>query len=402
MSARIVITGMGAITPIGYGVHDYWNNLLAGACGIADITRFDASELPVKRAAEVKSFHPKEHLSTRLATDMDTFMQYAYLSAEEAVAQSGLDTHTSRTGIVMGTALNGLSLISHTQEEQDTEGRHVGPRFLSQIMGNIAAAQFSIHHGIKGPSLTVGTACSSGGDAITTASLLLRAGEADAIVVMAGEAALCPLLISSLSKAGALSKTGDSRPFDSARSGFVVGEGGGALVLETEEHALNRGADILAELVGCANNTDAFHTVTPEPDGSGAAACIQLALGKAHLEPEAIGYVNAHGTATVMGDIAESKAIHTVFGEYAVPVSSTKGATGHMMGAGGLIELIACIKAIETGMLPPTLHCDEQDPECALNLIKNKPAQSHIDYALSDALGFGGQNSCVIVGRYKR
>lgn len=402
MSPRIVITGMGAITPIGYGVEEYWNNLIAGKCGIDTITRIDPTDLPLKKAAEVKDFHPREHLSSRLASDMDTFMQYAYLSAEQAIAQSGVETHSARTGVVMGTALNGLALIAHTQHDTDTDGKHVGPRFLSQIMGNIAAAQLSISHGIKGPSLTVGTACSSGGDAITTASLLLRAGEADAIIVMAGESAISPLLINSLCKAGALSKTGDSRPFDRNRNGFVVGEGGGALVLETEEHAVKRGAVILAELLGCANNTDAYHTVTPEPDGSGAAACFKLALAQAGLQPQEIGYLNAHGTATVMGDIAETKAIKAVFGDYAVPVSSTKGATGHMMGAGGLTELIACIKAIETGILPPTLHCDEQDAECDLNLIRTTARQKKIGIALSDALGFGGQNSCVIVGKYTR
>ena len=269
-------------------------------------------------------------------------------------------------------------------------------------MGNIAASHLSIQYGIKGPSLTVTTACSSGGDAITVASMLLKAGMADAIVVMAGESAINPVLIQSLAMSGALSRTGMSRPFDQKRDGFIIGEGGGALILETEEHALKRGATIYAELLGCANNTDAFNPVAPDPDGIGAAECMRLALQQANLKPEDIGYINAHGTATVKGDIAECFAIRTVFDSYDVPVSSTKGATGHLMGAGGITECIACIKALETGILPPTINCDEIDPECNVQIIAEKPIQKNITTAMSNALGFGGQNSRIIVGKYQR
>lgn len=400
MNKRIVVTGMGAVTPIGIGVPSFWENLIAGTCGIGEITKLDTEKLPLHRAAEVKDFKPKEHLSMRLVMDLEPFMQYAYVSAEEAIRQSGLDTQSARVGVVMGTALSGINLIGETHAQYVAEDKAAGPKFLTKAMGNIAAAQLAISHGIKGPSMTVGTACSSGGDAITLAALLIRSGAADAVVVMAGEAAICPSLIQSLCKTGALSKTGESRPFDKDRNGFVMGEGGGALVLESEEYARARGAVILADLLGCANNTDAFNPVSPDPEGTGAALCMKLALGDAGLSPVQVDYINAHGTATHMGDTAETNAIHRAFGDHPVLVSSTKGATGHMMGAGGLTEVIACIKAIESGVLPPNLGLAERDEQCDLNLVTAENNRRPIQVALSNAMGFGGQNSCVIVGKH--
>ena len=399
MDKNIVITGMGAVTPIGIGVERYWENLIAGTCGIGEITKLDAKKLPIQRAAEVRDFRPKEHLPMRLVLDLEPFMQYAYISAEESLAQSGLDTHSARVGVVMGTALSGINLIGETHAQYIHEDKQAGPKFLTKAMGNIAAAQLAINYGIKGPSMTVSTACSSGGDAITLAALLIRSGAADAVVVMAGEAAICPTLIQCLSKTGALSKTGESLPFDQNRSGFVMGEGGGALVLESEAHARARGAHVLADLLGCANNTDAFNPVSPDPEGAGAALCMQLALQDAGLAPEQVDYINAHGTATQMGDVAETRAIRRVFGSHPVRVSSTKGATGHMMGAGGLTEVITCVKAIETGVLPPNLGLTQRDEQCNLNLVTAENNRQSIQVALSDALGFGGQNSCVIVGK---
>ena len=400
MGEKLVITGMGAVTPVGIGVSGYWQGLVSGRCGIGPITRLDASALPVSRAAEVKDFHPRDVLPSRLCTDMDLFMQYAFAAAEEALGQSGLSPEGGRTGIVMGTALAGLQLIGDTQEARAVQGAHVGPRFLSKVMGNMAAAQFAIHHSITGPSLTLTTACSSGGDAVVTASMLLQSGMADAVVVMAGEAALSPLVIESLVRAGALSKTGESRPFDRGRDGFVIGEGGGALVLETAEHAKARGAEILAELLGFACNNDAYHPVSPEPEGRGASDCMRLALGRAGLEPRQIGYLNAHGTATLAGDSAEAKAIAAVFRGHMPYVSSTKGATGHMMGAGGLTELIACVQAVRTGILPPNLHFEQFDEGVSLPLVANEALREPVSAAMTNALGFGGQNSCLIVGRY--
>ena len=401
MNQKIVITGMGAVTPVGIGVEQYWNGLLEGRCGIAPITRIDTEHLAIHDAAQVSDFCAKDYLSKRMASDLDLFMQFAYVAANEALQASGLDATGGRTGIVMGTALAGLTYTGETQDALSSRGKAVGPRFLTKIMGNIAAAQFAIEHQITGPSMTVSTACSSGGDAIALAAVLLQTGAADAMVVMAGESAITPLLMQSLHRAGALSKTGRSCPFDSSRDGFVVGEGGGALILETLEHAQARKAPIQAELLGWGNNTDAFHPVSPAPDGSGAAACMRLALAQAGIAPEQVDYINAHGTATVKGDLAETEAIRQVFGDRPIPVSSTKGATGHMMGAGGITECIACVKAVQTGLVPPTLHCEQPDEGCSLDLVTGQPRQVEVRVAMSNALGFGGQNSSIIVGRYE-
>lgn len=398
---RIVITGMGAVTPIGIGVENYWQSLINGKCGIDEITHIDTQNLPIKRAAEVKDLNPKDYMPTKLASDMEPFMQYAYISALEAIEQCGIEQFESnRTGIVMGSALAGMTLTAKTQVDYEIKGKHVNPKFLSKIMGNIAAAHLSIKYGIKGPSMTVSTACSSGGDAVTLANMLMQSGHADTMIVMGGESAVSPLLINSLVVSGALSKSGSSRPFDTERSGFVIGEGGGALILETEEHAKARGANIIAQLLGCANNTDAYNPVAPDPEGVGGAECMRLALKDAGISPDKIGYINAHGTATLKGDIAESKAINAVFGGRPVLVSSTKGATGHLMGAGGITECIACIKAVNTGIIPPTVNCDNADPQCSINIVAGKPQKHEITAAMSNALGFGGQNSSIIIGKY--
>lgn len=390
---------MGAVTPVGIGVEDYWQSLIAGKCGIDEITGFDTTDLPVKRAGQVRNFNPKDYLPMKLVLDLEPYMQYAYVSAVEAVEQSGMDTDSDRVGIVMGTALNGLCIVGETNIQMAVNGKAAGPKFLTKAMGNIAAAQFSINYKIKGPSLSVSTACSSGGDAIKIASLLIESGAADAMVVMAGEACICPPLVQSLVKTGALSKTGESRPFDLNRNGFVLGEGGGALVLESEEHLKQRGGTALAELLGCANNTDAFNPVSPDPTGRGAAACMRIALDDAGIDADAVDYINAHGTATKMGDIAEHNAICQVFGDRPVKVSSTKGITGHMMGAGGITELVASVKILQTGMIPPNVGLEQPDPECALNVSAELLTDQNVHVAMSNALGFGGQNSCIIVGK---
>ena len=400
MYSNIVITGMGAVTPIGIGVSDFWQNLTSGACGISELTKTDTSALSVKRGGEIKNFNPKDYLPGRLVMDLEPYMQYAYVAAEEALKMSGLETDSDRVGITMGSALSGIDVIGSTQAGYVSAGKNASPKYLTKAMANICAAHFSISHKIKGPGMTVTTACSSGGDALSLAAMFIKAGMADAMVVMAGESALTETLIQSLAKVGALSKTGESRPFDKDRNGFVAAEGGGALIIETEEHAKAREAKIIARLCGCANNMDAYNPVSPNPDGSGAAACISLALADAGLTPGDIGYINAHGTATHMGDIAENNAIRKVFGNRKVPVSSTKGATGHMMGAGGLIEAIVCVKAVETGILPPNTGMENPDDEIELNIVTGKNSRARINYAMSDAMGFGGQNSCIIVGKY--
>lgn len=399
MSNNIVITGLGAVTPLGVGVDTFWNNLMEGKCAIGEIKSIDVSNLSVKNSGQVWDFNPKDYLPTKLSLDMEPYMQYAYIAAEEAIKQSGLETHSNRVGIVMGSALSGISIIDKTGADWAVKGRPASPKLLVKAMANITAAHLSINYGIQGPDMSVSTACSSGGDAITLAAMMIRSGMADAMVVMAGEAATTATMIQSLVKTGALSKTGESLPFDKNRNGFVLGEGGGCLILEKEECANARGAKVLAKLLGVANNTDAYNTVSPNPEGTGAAACMRLALSDAGISPEEVGYINAHGTATHAGDIAETKAIDDVFGKGNVFVSSTKGATGHMMGAGGIVELISCIKALETGVLPVNVGLSEQDEECDLKIVTEENKHQEIKVAMSNAFGFGGQNSSIIVGK---
>ena len=382
---KIVVTGMGAVTPVGIGVENYWNNITAGASGIDTIKTFDPSELAVQIAGEVKNFNPSDYLPKDLIRKTDPFMQYAYIAAEEAMKQSGIKIEPERTGIVMGTAMAGIATIAYTQEAlTGASHKKVGPRFIPKILGNIAAANIAIDYDIQGPSFTVSTACSSGGDAINTACMCMQSGKADIMLAVGAESVLCPLVIYSLANAKALSRRNDSpstasRPFDVTRDGFVIGEGGGALVLETEEHALARGAKIYAEIRGCGNTDDAYHGINPSD----------------------IGYINAHGTATNKGDTVETSSIKKVFGNTLPYVSSTKGATGHMMGAGGITETITCVKAIETGTVPPTINLNEVDPECAgIDFVANTAKKAEINFAMSNAFGFGGQNSSIIVGKY--
>ncbi len=400
---------MGAITPVGLGVKAYWDGLITGKCGVGRITRFDASDLPVQIAAELKGFDPADFMPKTLARTMSPFMQFAYAAAEEAITDSGLaiEQESDRVGIVMGTAMDGVTTVADTQAAYDA-GHKVGPRFVPMTIGNIAAAQIAIVHGIRGPSFTLNTACSAGGDAIMTAAMLLRSGEADAVLAVGGESILCSIVVAGLAQAKALSRRNDDpeqacRPFDLDRDGFVIGEGGGALVIETLEHALARGARIHAVLAGYANTSDAHHVTAPCPDGAGAAACMKRALARAGMQPSDIGYINAHGTSTKLGDKAETLAIKAVFGdrESVPPISATKSATGHLMGAGGLTEAIACIKAIQEGILPPTLHLDTPDPDCDLDYVPNVARKVQIHAAMTNSLGFGGQNSSIILSRYE-
>ncbi len=442
MSKNIVVTGMGAITPIGNSVEEYWKNVTAGVCGVETITRFDTSELPVKIAAQIKDFEPTDYMPKKLTREMDPFMQYGYAAAIEALAQAGevlADDRTlgasdassdsgevegssekriaepTRMGIVIGTALGGITPISETQDGiSKGEHKKVSPRFVPKIIGNEVAAQLAIARGYLGPSLTVSTACSSGGDAIATGCMLLMSGQADAVLVVGAESALCPLFIRGLVSAHALSTNNDdpqgaSRPFDKDRDGFVIGEGGGALVLETAENAAKRGTAALANIAGFANCTDGYHVTSPHPEGIGAIFCMEQAIKNAGIKPEDIGYINTHGTSTPVGDPIETNAIAKVFGGddpassetlKKMAVTSTKGATGHMMGAGGITEVITCIQAIRTGVVPPTLNLDNLDEACyELNYVPKQSQRIDTEYAMSNSFGFGGQNSSIIVGK---
>ena len=423
---KIVITGMGAVTPIGSGVEEYWNNLIAGACGIDKIRQFDATDLAVRIAAEVHSFDLQKYMPKKMIHETDAFTQYAYVAAAEALAMAGkkdgersgenarmsgdpdgsagigLPADPDQTGIVMGTAMAGVATTAATQEIlTNAVHKNVGPRFVPRILGNIAAAQIAIAHGITGHSVTLSTACASGGDAVSAAAMLLQADEADAILAVGAESILCPLVIYSLANAHTLSRMNDDpqhscRPFDAHRSGFVIGEGGGALVLETEENALARGATIYAELAGWANNNEAYHVIKPNPDGVSSIKCMRKALFRAGLSPQDIDYINAHGTGTKLGDEAELNALGQLFEGSAI--SSTKGATGHMMGAGGITEAIACIQAIREGIVPPTLNLEDCDSD--LDLVRGESRKMTVDTAMTNAFGFGGQNSSLIFRRY--
>ena len=405
---RVVITGMGAVTPIGTGVEVYWNNLVAGKCGIDRLTHLDVSGLPVQIGGEVRDFDPTKFIPRNQVSKMARFTQFAYAAAGEALADSGVTIDPQRTGLVMGTAMNGVAEICETQEQYTKTGKKVSPRFVPKVLGNMAACQIAMAHDIQGPSFTLNTACSSGIDAITLSVMLLRAGNADVMLAVGGESIACAPVISSLATSNALSRNNDdpqhaSCPFDTQRDGFVMGEGGGALVLETESHALARGAHIYGEILGCANNNDAYHITSPRPHGEGGAHCMALALADAGVRPEQVGYVNAHGTSTPVGDVLECDAIRTVFGDYAaqLPVSSTKGATGHLMGAGGITEVIACVLGIRDGILPPTLNVTDPDPACGLDCVPLAARPKEYDIAMSNAFGFGGQNASVVVGRYR-
>lgn len=403
--SRIAITGMGAVTPVGTGVGEFWRSLVSGRCGIGVLDRFTDEDIPVRVAALVRGFDAGLYMPGKLAKDSSRFSQYAFAAAAEALGQSGLDTasEAGRTGITMGTAMAGVVDIAATQEEMTRSGESkVSPRFVPKTLGNIAAAQIAIEYGLTGPSITVSTACSSGGDAIKLAMMLLCSGEADAMVAVGADSIICPLVTSSLSMARALSRETDPmaacRPFDVRRNGFVMGEGGGALVLETEEHARARGAAILGYVLSAASNNDAYHITSPAPDGRGARACMREALRQAGLGPEDIGYINAHGTSTPVGDGIEAAAIREVFGACTPAVSSTKAATGHMMGAGGITEVISCVLACREGILPATIGTSELDPVCeGVDIITAEARKYSIRTAMSNAFGFGGQNSSIIV-----
>ncbi len=406
MNKKLVITGMGAVTPIGIGVAEYWDNLMAGKTGIDYITTIDASDLPIRFAGEVSDFKAKDFIPRKKAGEMDRFMQMAYVAANEALSEIEIDPY--RTGITVGTALNGIRTITETERSyQGSALKRVGPRFLPKSLGNVCASQIAIEHDLHGPSMTLNTACASGGDAISLAAMMLQSDFADMMVAVGAESATEPILIQSLASAKALSTRNDEpqkacRPFDIDRDGFVIGEGAGAIVIETEEHAKARGAKIYAELAGCGNNTDAYHPVTPRPDGEGEILCMKQAIEMAGINPSDIGYINSHGTATIKGDVAETDAVKNVFGDAVknLVLNSTKGATGHMMGAGGITEVITCIKSIETGLIAPTLNLENPDPLCDLNYV-SKVTVKELEYAMSNAFGFGGQNSSIIVGAYK-
>lgn len=411
MQERIVITGMGAVTPIGIGVADYWRALVGGKGGVGRITRFPPDGLPCQIGAEVKGFAPENYLSKKLVKETDPFAQYAIAAMQMAIQESGLDLSAEdpyRVGVVLGTSIGGIASIADAQDRITRTGStRLSPHFITKMLGNLAATHVAISYGLKGPSVTVSTACASGGDAVGMAAMFLQLGEADVMIAAGAESLFCTLVIAGLHATRAVSTNNGEpekacRPFDRRRDGMVLGEGGGAIILETLAHARKRGAPVQAELLAYANYGEGYHITAPAPDGSGEIRCMQRALAKAGLSPDDIDYINAHGTSTPLGDKIETLAIKSVFGPraYRIPVSSTKGATGHLMGAGGVIELITCVKAIQEKIVPPTINYEEPDPECDLDYVPNRARRAEVRTAMSNAFGFGGQNACLIVGEF--
>lgn len=407
---RMVITGMGAVTPLGIGVEAYWEGLIQGMCGIDRLTLVDASSLRCQIGAEVKHFNPEEFIPAKLVRESDRFIHFALAAVKMALEDSGIDFSQEdlfRVGVVCGTAIGGIATVTGEQTRL-LNGARISPHFVPKFLTNLAAGQIAIHYKIKGPNLTVTTACASGTDAVGAAMHMLQTGEADVVIAGGSESLFCQLMLAGLCSARALSCRNDqpgqaSRPFDRDRDGFVMGEGAGALIIETLEHAVRRGAKVLAELAGYGRCGDGYHTVMPSPDAAGEVYCMQKALESGGIAVEQVDYINAHGTSTILGDQVETMAIKEVFGPlaYRIPISSTKGATGHLMGAGGITELIACVKAIQENMVPPTINYDHPDPACDLDYVPNNARHAAVRVAMSNSFGFGGQNASLLVKKYE-
>ena len=413
---KIVITGMGTVNPLGLSVAETWQNVIHGVSGVGPITLFNTEtwqhEWTVKIACEVKNFDPARYMDAKDARRRDRFEQFAVAAAKEALAMSGLvvtEQNAGRIGVIVSSAIGGLKSVQDAIFTLKDEGaRKVSPFLIPMLMPNGASGIVGIEFGLKGPSFSVASACASGADGIGTAMMMLRAGVVDAALAGASEATICATGVGAFDRIGAMSRRNDDylmapQPFDKNRDGLVMGEGAAVLVLETESHARARGATIYAEMAGYAAYADAYHVTAPDANGAGGARAIQLALESAHIRPEQVGYINAHGTATQMNDASETKAIKTAFGElaYKTPISSTKSMTGHIMGATGALEAIFCVQAVREGILPPTIHYETPDPECDLDYIPNVAREQKIEIAISNAFGFGGHNAVLVVRRYK-
>ena len=412
---KVVVTGLGAITPIGNTVAEYWDGLLKGKSGAAQIKQFDASLFKTHFACEIKNFNVEDHIDKKEARKLDQFSQYAMVSATEAMVDSKLmesNPNVDRIGVIWGSGIGGLKTFQdEAQNFFAGDGTpKFNPFFIPKMIADIAAGHISIKYGLRGPNYVTVSACASATNAIIDAFNLIRLGKADAIVTGGSEAAVNEMGMGGFNALRALSTRNDSpetasRPFDLDRDGFVLGEGAGALILEEYEHAIKRGATIYAEILGGGMSGDAYHMTAPHPDGIGARNTMIAALEDAELDPTAIDYVNVHGTSTPLGDIAETKAILQVFGEHAydLNISSTKSMTGHLLGAAGAIEAIACILAVKNDVVPPTINHFTDDPEIdnRLNFTFNKAQHRTVDVALSNTFGFGGHNTSVIVRKYK-
>jgi 3-oxoacyl-[acyl-carrier-protein] synthase II len=401
---------MGLVSPLGTGVDKSWQALVQGKSGIRPITQFDASTFPTRIAGEVPDFDPEQWMDKKEVRRNDRFIQLAMGAAEMAMKDSGLDMakeDPTRVGVIIGAGLGGLSTIEETHKVIMEKGvKRVSPFFIPSLIANLAPGQISIRYGMKGPNFSPVSACATGNHSIGDAMLMMHRGMADVMLAGGCESTITPLGIGGFCAARALSERNDapekaSRPFDKDRDGFVAAEGAGVLVLEELERAKKRGAKLFAELVGYGATADGFHITSPAPEGEGAQRAMRMALADAGMQPEQVGYINAHGTSTPVGDIAECQAITKVFGAHAkkLMVSSTKSMTGHMLGAAGGAEAVISVLAISRGVVPPTINVESQDPECALDVVPNKARETRVDAAMSNSFGFGGTNAVLIFKR---
>jgi 3-oxoacyl-[acyl-carrier-protein] synthase II len=403
---RIVITGLGVVTPIGIGIKKFWFSLVTGKCGIDRITRFDCRDFTTKIAAEVKDFAPEEYMSKKELKHLDRFTQYAIAATKMALEDSKIGSiDTDRIGVIMGCGIGG----SETWEVQHSNlikkgPKRVSPFFIPMMIANMASGQISMHFNLKGPNFTIVNACASGTNAIGEAFKLLQKGDADIMVAGGTEASITPLSLAGFSSMRALSVRNDepskaSRPFDKERDGFVMGEGAGIVVMETLENALKRSADIYAEVIGYGSSADAYHLTQPSPDGEGTSRALKAAMDDAGIVPEQVDYINAHGTSTELNDKFETIAIKNTFGKHAynLAISSTKSMTGHLLGAAGAVELVATTLTVFEDTIPPTINYEFVDPECDLDYVPNKAIQRVVNIAVSNSMGFGGHNACIIL-----
>ncbi|MFP4105688.1 MAG: beta-ketoacyl-ACP synthase II [Phycisphaerae bacterium] len=410
---RVVVTGLGTVNPVGNSVKEYWDGLMNGRSGIGPITKFDVSEFPSKIGGQLNDWAgPQDPVDPREAKRMDPFTQYAVGASLEALQDAGVDPSPEdrdRCGVVVGTGIGGLLELQQQHVRMLEKGvRRISPFTVPKMMGNAAAGTISILAGFRGPSFSVQTACASAANSIGDALRLVQNDEADLVIGGGAEAALTEIGLGSFCALKGLSTRNDdpehaSRPWDKDRDGFLLSEGAGVIILESLERAKARGAKIYGEITGFGMSCDAHHITAPEPDGAGAKLAMLHSVKDAGINPEDVDYINAHGTSTVLGDVGEVRAIKAAFGDHArngLLVSSTKSATGHLLGASGGVEVIACLKALETGVLPATLNLENPDDECDLDFIPNTPREKQVDYALSNSFGFGGHNACVIMKRF--
>jgi len=412
MKKRIAVTGIGAVTPIGLNINEFWKNLIEGKSGSAYITRFDASNFETKFACEVKNFNPLNYFDRKSAQRLDIFTQFALVSTEEAIQNSQLKIEQidkNKVGIVFGSGIGGMWTWENIFNTINTGGyQRISPFFVPMMISDIAAGQIAIKYGFKGLNYATTSACATSAHAIAVAAMHIERGDADIVIAGGSEASISPIGIGGFNAMKALSTRNDepekaSRPFDKNRDGFVMGEGSATLILEDFEFAVKRGAPILAELVGIGMTADAYHVTAPAPGGEGAVRSMRLCIEDANISPEEVDYINAHGTSTPYNDKNETEAIKTLFGEHAYKliVSSTKSMTGHLLGAAGALEAVATILTVMNDIIPPTINLEEPDPECDLNYAPNKAVERKVNYAISNAFGFGGHNVSLLFKKYQ-